>query len=113
MTELAYDHCISLSYVLDRAKYERDILASVRSVPHIEFRHPVTVIRPGQHDERAVTYDISEDGMGLFAPFRCDLRERLVIRIDFRDGKPAELPAVVTRICKLARGLWEIGCVFS
>ncbi len=106
------DRALSLSYVLSLAKHQDKIVSAARRVQHLEFRHPVTVHRATQNGGRAVTYDISEEGIGLIVPFPCDLREQVVIGLKFQDGTSVDLPARVARTAPLLDGLWEIGLLF-
>lgn len=107
-----YDRALNLSYVLSIAEHHHAIVTSARRVRHFEFRHPATVIRATKNGGRAVTYDISEEGIGLIVPFYCDLREQVMIGLKFRDGTSVELRARVARTVSLLDGLWEIGMLF-
>jgi len=92
---------------------QRNLLAEVcRKVPRHEFRHVVSVLRQAGRDGRAVSYDISPVGMGLFTPFLCHVGELIHVRLTMRDHGMLEQSAIVTRVCDLAHGIWETACLF-
>lgn len=103
---------LELTHVLEFAKQRCALGEILRRVARYEFRHPVRVLREQGRDGRAISYDISEVGIGLFAPFACDVGERVNLRLTIPDRGMMEHSAVVTRVEEIGRGLWELGCLF-
>lgn len=103
---------LGLSNVLEFAGSQQQLAAMYRKVCRYEFRHPVRILRDRGCDGQAVSYDVSELGMGLFTPFECDVGERVCVRMTIPDVGTLEQSAIVSRVRQLARGLWEIGCLF-
>jgi len=103
---------LPLSKVLAFAGREQEMANRLRRMARYEFRHPVRVLRTTGRDGRAVSYDISELGIGLFAPFACEIGEQVTIRVPIPDHGVLEQTAIVMKVTELARGLWELGCLF-
>lgn len=109
---LACSTSLSLDRVLELASGQNTLADVCRKVPRHEFRHVVNVLRDVGRDGRAVSYDISEVGMGLFTPFECDVGEAVMLRLHLRDHGLLEQSAIITRVNEMAQGLWEMGCLF-
>jgi len=103
---------MDLALVLEHARNQFELADAMRRVTRHEFRTPVTVIRSFGPDGRTVSYDISEIGMGLIAPFTCEIGEQVILRLTIKNHGLMEQSALITRVVELTRGIWELGCMF-